>query len=226
MGAPDASPFVIKVMMLLKMAGIPYREAQGNPLKAPKKMLPFIVDSGETIADSTFIRLHIERKYGIDFDAGLSAEQRGIAWAIERMCEDHLYFAMLESRWLDRAIFKQGVGTMFKILPAPMRPVAKIMLRRANRARLIGHGIGRHTRTDIAALALRDLDSLAAILGEKPYIMGDKPCSADAFGFGIVTSILTPSLDTPLRSAMRRKPNLVAYGDRLTRQYFPDLACR
>jgi glutathione S-transferase len=224
LGAPDSSPFVIKVMVLLKLAGIPYRDVQGNPLKAPKKLLPFIEDAGVKVDDSTLIRLHIERKYGVDFDAALTPEQKAAAWAIERMCEDHLYFAMLESRWLDKAIFKKGVGKMFGIIPAPVRPLAKAMLIKDNRARLRGHGIGRHTKSDIAILASRDIDALAAILGDKPYLMGDKPCGSDAFVFGIVTSILTPPLETTLKAAMRKHPNLVAYRDRITREFFPELA--
>jgi len=220
LGAPDSSPFVIKVMLLLKLAGLAYREVQGNPLKAPKKFLPYIEDAGETIADSTFIRWHIERKYRIDFDACLNAEQRAVAWAVERMCEDHLYFAMLETRWLDAANFRNGVGTMFGIIPAPLRPIAKMMLRRQNRQRLLGHGIGRHPRADIEKLAIRDIDTLAALLGDNSFLMGEQPCGADATVFGLVTSILTPPLDTKLRPAMQKHANLVGYRDRLTRRYF------
>jgi glutathione S-transferase len=156
----------------------------------------------------------------------LSAEQKAVAWATERMCEDHLYFAMLEARWLDPAAFRKGVGTMFGVVPLPLRPIAKVMLRRANAARLHGHGIGRHTKADIAMLAARDIDALAAILGDKPYLMGEKPCGSDAFVFGIVTSILTPPLDNPLRAAMQKHANLVAYRDRMTRQFFPSFAGR
>jgi len=226
LGAPDSSPFVIKTMLLLKFAGLPYRDVAGNPLKAPKKLLPYIEDDGVTVTDSTLIRRHIERKYGFDFDAGLSAEQKAAAWAVERMCEDHLYFAMLEARWLDRATFNKGVGTMFGIVPLPLRPLAKMLLLRANTARLNGHGLGRHSKTDIAMLAASDIDALAALIGDKPYLMGDKPCGADAFVFGIVTSILTPALDGPLRAAMQRHANLVGYRDRLTRQFFPASASR
>jgi glutathione S-transferase len=226
LGAPDSSPFVIKVMLLLKLAGLAYREVAGNPLKAPKKFLPYIEDGDAIVADSTLIRRHIERTYAFDFDAGLGAEQKAAAWAIERLCEDHLYFAMLEARWLDRATFKKGVGTMFGALPAPLRPLAKVMLRRANAARLYGHGLGRHSKSDIAMLAARDIDALAALLGDKPYLSGDRPCGSDAFVFGIVTSILTPPLDGPLRAAMHKHANLVAYRDRLTRQFFSELAGR
>jgi len=226
LGAPDSSPFVIKTMVLLKLAGLTYRDVQGNPLKAPKKLLPYIEDEGATVADSTLIRRHIERKYGVDFDAALSPEQTAVAWAVERMCEDHLYFAMLEERWLDRATFKKGVGTMFGVLPAPLRPIAKVMLRRANVARLHGHGLGRHNKSDIAMLGTHDIDALAALIGDKLYLMGEKPCGSDAFVFGIVTSILTPPLHGALRAAVQKRANLVAYRDRLTRQFFPELADR
>jgi glutathione S-transferase len=225
-GAPDSSPFVIKAMVLLKLAGLSYSEVQGNPLKAPRKLLPYIVDAGVMVADSSLIRRHIERKYGFDFDAALNAEQKAVAWAVERMCEDHLYFAMVGARWFDRAIFKKGVGTMFGAVPLPLRPLAKVMLRRANAGRLHGHGLGRHSKADIAALALRDIAALSALIGDKPYLTGDKPCSSDAFVFGIVTSILTPPLDIPLRAAMQEHANLVTYCDRMTRQFFPELADR
>lgn len=220
LGAPDPSPFVIKVMMLLKLAGLAYRDVPGNPLKAPKKFLPYIEDDGATVADSTLIRWHIEQKYRVDFDAGLSAGQKAAAWAIERLCEDHLYFAVLEARWLDRSNFTNGVGTMFGVIPAPVRPLVKAMLVRQNAARLRGHGIGRHTKDDIERLALRDIDALAALLGDMPYVMGEKPCGADATVFGMVTSILTPPLKTALRPAMQKHANLIAYRDRMTAKYF------
>ncbi len=112
---------------------------------------------------------------------------------------------------------------MFGVVPLPARPLAKIILRRANAARLNGHGLGRHSKSDIAMLATRDIDALAALLGNNPYLMGEKPCSADAFVFGILTSILTPPLDNALKSAMQKHANLVSYRDRLTREFFPNV---
>jgi hypothetical protein len=57
---------------------------------------------------------------------------------------------------------------------------------------------------DLSATAAQmlacDREALAALIGEKHYLMGDKPCGSDAFVFGIVTSILTPSLDIPPRA--------------------------
>ena len=44
------------------------------PPASPKGQLPYIVDEAESIADSTFIRAHIEGKYGFDFDARLALQ--------------------------------------------------------------------------------------------------------------------------------------------------------
>lgn len=73
-------------------------------------------------------------------------------------------------------------------------------------------------------MAIRDIDSLAAIIGNKPFLMGERPCAADGFLFGIVTSILTPPLDSPIRTAIEKRANLVAYRDRITCRYFSDQA--
>src|SRR5512132_2110713 len=107
-GLPDPSPFVTKVEVLLKMAGLAYRTDTTGFRQAPKGKLPYIDDDGEQVADSTFIRWHLENKYRIDFDKGLSAEQRAVAWAFEKMAEDHLYWALVDARWFDEANFAKG----------------------------------------------------------------------------------------------------------------------
>jgi glutathione S-transferase len=65
-GLPDPSPYVIKTEIQLKMAGLPYRRDLTGFPTAPKGKLPYIEDDGEVVPDSTFIRAHIERKYGVD----------------------------------------------------------------------------------------------------------------------------------------------------------------
>jgi glutathione S-transferase len=112
-------------MLLLKFAGLEYSEDRGGYGKAPKGKLPYIEDDGLIVADSTFIRFHIEKKYGFDFDAGLTPEQRAAAWAIEKMCEEHLYLALVAMRWLHDANFAKGPAQFFKAVPSPLRPIAQ-----------------------------------------------------------------------------------------------------
>jgi len=223
-GLPDPSPFVTKAEVLLKMADVPYRTDTTGFNKAPKGKLPYIDDDGAVIADSTFIRMHLERKYRIDFDDGLSPAERGVAWAFEKMCEDHLYWAVLHARWMDDANFTAGPRRFFDAAPAPIRPLIVAMVRRQVRRNLWGHGLGRHTADEIALLAARDLGSIAAFLGDKAYLMGARPCGADATVFAFVAACFPSRFKTPIRVAAELQSNLVAYRDRMMGQYYPGLA--
>jgi glutathione S-transferase len=222
-GLPDPSPFVMKAQMLLKLAGLVYHESRGGLPGAPKGKLPYVDDEGTIVADSTFIRWHIERKYRFDFDKGLSDEQRGIGWAVEKMCEDHLYWAILDARWLDKANFRNGPAHFFELAPAPVRPFAKQFVRRQVRRALHGHGIGRHGKDEIAELAKRDLDAIAAIMGNKHCLLDHSPCGADAAVFAFVAAALCDRFDTPIRAAAEAHASLVAYRDRMLQQFYPDL---
>jgi glutathione S-transferase len=221
-GLPDPSPFVTKAEMLLKMAGQPFRIDTGGFNKAPKGKLPYIDDGGEKIGDSTFIRQHLERKYGIDFDNGLSAEQRAIAWAFEKMAEDNLYWTLVDARWLDDANFAKGPAQFFQKIPAPLRPFVVAMIRRTVRKRTKAQGMGLHTGPEIIALGTRSIDAIAEYLGSKPFFMGNEPTGVDATMFAFAAGALCPHFDTPLRTAAERHDNLRRYVGRVTARFYPD----
>jgi glutathione S-transferase len=223
-GLPDPSPFVMKTQVQLKMAGVPYRFERGAPPTAPKGKIPYIQDGAERLGDSTFIRGHIEKEYAFDFDQGLSAEQRAQAWAIERMLEDHLYFALIHARWLDDENFAKGPAHFFDAVPEEAREATRVQARERVRQGLFAHGLGRHSNEEIVELGARSLAALSALLGDKSYLFGDAPCGADATAFGMAASILTPFFEAPLRSRGESHANLVAYCDRMLRQHFPKIA--
>jgi glutathione S-transferase len=135
-GLPDASPFVTKAETLLRMSKLPFEKALMSFSKAPKGKIPYIEDDGQLLGDSTLIRWHLEKKYGIDFDQGLTAEQLAIAWAFEKMAEDNLYWASVYFRWMIDANFRKGPVNFFKGVPAPVRPVVVSMIRRRLRKTL------------------------------------------------------------------------------------------
>lgn len=219
-GLPDASPFVVKAMLLLKFAGLEFSEDRGGYGKAPKGKLPYINDDDVIVADSTFIRFHIEKKYGFDFDAGLTPEQRAAAWAIEKMCDEHLYFALVATRWLDDANFAKGPAQFFKTVPIPFRPILQRLIRRKIGKILNLQGFGRHTPNEQTKLGIADIDALATLIGDKAFLLGEMPCGADAAVFGFVAGFLTPAFDTPIRTAAERHKNLTGYRDRIMQQYF------
>jgi glutathione S-transferase len=223
-GLPDPSPFVTKAEVLLKMAGLAYTVDTHGFRKAPKGKLPYIVDDGEAVPDSTFIRWHLEKKYHIDFDRGLSAEQRAIAWAFEKMLEDHLYWALVKDRWLNNANFAKGPRRFFRGLPAPIQPLVAAIVRRQVRQRLHGQGMGRHSAEEITALGTRSVDATADCLGTKPFMMGDAPTGLDATAFAFVAGVLCPVFESPIRIAAERHDNLRSYVDRMMARFYPDLS--
>ena len=223
-GLPDASPFVMKAMLLLKMSGLDYVEDRSGFSKAPKGKQPYIDDDGEIVADSTFIRFHLERKYGKDFDAHLSDEQKAVGWCVEKMCEEHFYWIVVRIRWMDDANFKRGPARFFDSAPAIVRPLAKWFIRRRIANALWAQGIGRHSAAEIDALGVRDVEALATLIGDKPYLFGNEPRGADATVFGFLASVMAPMAESAVRDAALAKPNLVAYRDRIMQTYFPKSA--
>jgi len=221
-GLPDFSPFVMKAEVLLKMAGLPYRTDTTGFRKAPKGKLPYIDDGGEIVADSTFIRWHLERKHRVDFDRGLTAEQRAVAWAFEKMAEDNLYWVVVELRWLDDANFDRGARRFFDPVPALLRPLVVAMVRRKVRGSLQAQGMGRHAPDEITALGSRSIRALAEFLGDKPFFMGAEPSGVDASAFAFVAGTLCPQFRSPVREAAERYDNLRRYVGRMTARYYPD----
>jgi len=222
MGLPDPSPFVTKAEVLLKLSGLPYKTDSTGFKKAPKGKLPYIVDDGTVVADSSFIRRHLEKKHGIDFDKGLSAAERGTAWAFEKLCEEHLYWGIVQARWMDDANFDAGPRAFFDRAPAPLRPLVIRMVRRQVGKSLHAQGFGRHTDAEIAELCARDLIAISDFLGSKPYLMGANPCGADATLFSFLAGALCDRFKTPIRDAAAGKANLVAYCQRGFQQWFPE----
>jgi glutathione S-transferase len=223
-GLPDPSPFVMKTETLLKMAGLPYEVDTKGFSKAPKGKLPYIDDDGERIADSTFIRWHLEKKYRIDFDRGLGSEQRAVAWAFEKMAEDQLYWTVVHARWMNEANFDRGPRRFFQAVPAPMRPFVTMMVRRKLRRTLHGQGTGRHAPAEIVALAARSIDAIADYLGQKPFFMGVEPTGVDATIFAFIASALCPLFETPIRDAAQRHVNLKRHVGRMAARYYPSFS--
>jgi glutathione S-transferase len=219
-GLPDPSAFVMKSQVQLKMAGLAYKFERAAPRDAPKGKIPFIKVGAHRVGDSTFIRAHIEKHHHFDFDKGLCTVERSLAWAMERMLEDHLYFAILHMRWMDDENWQKGPLHFFDGAPESVATAARERVREM----LHAHGIGRHSSEEIAQLGGRSLSALSAFLGDKPYLMGEAPSGADATAFGMVAAALTPFFSGELQRRAQAHPNLVAYRDRMMRQYYSDFA--
>lgn len=222
-GLPNASPFCMKVETYLRMAGLAYECPRGaSHMKAPKGKLPYIEDESGVVADSTFIIEYLKRKYGDSLDAHLTSVERATALAFQRLLEEDFYWAALYSRWIDDAGFALTRETFFARLWWPFRLVLPHLARRGLRAELHGHGMGRHSRDEIYAIGCRDLTAIADFLGEKPFMMGDRPTSLDAAAYAFLANVLWVPLESPLKAHAQKHPELEAYCQRMKERYYPE----
>lgn len=224
-GQPSGSPFCVKALILLKMAETDFEIVyQDDPRKTPKGKLPIIVDGDVTVADSSFIRAHLEARLGIDLDAGLSAEQRAVSLAFQRLTEEHLYWSMIAARWAHPDGWAAVRDAYFSKLPGLLRPIISGMVRKDVLKSARGHGMGRHAMAEQFQLGADNLTAIAAWLGDKSFMHGPTPTAIDASVGAFVSAIHDDGLDTPMRATARSNANLAAYAARIRERYFPATA--
>lgn len=223
-GLPNASPFCVKVETYLRLTKLDYEPAiLQNPGKAPKKQAPYIVDGSRTIADSALILRYLQETYGNPLTDGLDAKTKAHHLAIERMCEEHLYFALLNERWLRPENSHFVRDTFFGTLPGPMRGLVFKMVQRQMRRRLWSQGMGRHSQDDIDMLAISDIQALSGALGDFPYFGGDVPRQVDCITLGILANVIKGPGNGRIKDKTVALDNLVHYTDRMLNEVFPDV---
>lgn len=145
-GLPNASPFCMKLETYLRMAGLPFQLVNsGDVFKAPKRKLPYIDDGGTVVADSGFIIDYLKGRYGDPLDDALSPLQRALATAFQRLFEEDLYWAVVQTRWAEDAGWAKTRQAFFAAMPLPLRWFVPVLARRGLLAEMRGHGMGRHT---------------------------------------------------------------------------------
>lgn len=225
LGLPNASPFCMKLETYLRMAGLPYstpRFTLKTLQSAPKGKLPYIRDGARTIADSSLIIDYLKSTYGDALDAWLTPSQRAQALAWQRLLEEHLYWAVLYTRWIEPEGWAMTRPAFFADLPAPLAWLVPPLARRGMARELHGHGMGRHSAAEIHALGCADITALAHFLADKPYVMGDAPCTLDAVAYGFLANLLWAPLESALYQHARTWPQLQSYCQRMRQRYYPE----
>lgn len=209
-GQPAASPFCVKAMMLLNMAGAAWTpEVLPDPRKMPYGKLPVIRVGHETIADSDNIRAWLEGQ-GTDFDAGLTPQQRAYSRALIRMVEEHLYFHVVYDRWADNAVWPVTRDSYFGMIPRPLRGLITNRIRKPVIASLHQMGIARFTPQERLARAEPDLQAITKLL-TTPFLFGDRPTAADASIAPQLAGMMATPVPTLLGDRVRGDHVLVDY---------------
>lgn len=219
-GLPSVSPFCLKLDAILKMMDIPHQSiTAATPFGGPKKKAPWIEHEGRKIGDSSFIVAYLIDRFGTDPDAGLTRAQRGQAVAIQRLVEENLYWAMVYDRWVREENWPILKGSVLGSIPAPVRALIAPKARRDVQRQLKGHGLGLHSAEDVAAIARRDIDALADMLGDQEWFFGDAPSMTDAVVYSLLANIRYVEFSSPMKAMIDARPNLAAHVDRFRARF-------
>ena len=222
---PCASPFCMKLETYLRMAGLEHEvKTILNPGKGPAGKAPFIELNGERLPDSRLIIRRLERDTGGRVDGWLTDDQRAEALAWQRLMEEHLYWIIVYSRWLDRDGFRHWGGVTVETtgLPRPLVAVMTRVFRRIVRRDLRSMGFPALGTATVYGLGEADLNALASRLGDRPFLFGDRPTSFDAMLAAHIGSIVEMPWEYPLKVAARAHANLITHYERLMAQYFAE----
>ena len=224
-GTPNMSPFCAKLETYLRMTEIPYRTSSSGILRgAPKGKVPWIEVDGTTIGDSQLVIEELERRLAADgkgaLDAGLSPRDAALGHVVRRTIEEAFYFVGVYARWQADAGYQVVRDEFRKLVPAA---IAVPIVRRAMKRKLHFQGTGRHSPDEAMAMGAADLDAIAELLGDRPFVLGDAPRIVDCALYAFVEAILGPPIDNAVRRAVAGRANLVAYRARVRGRWWKDL---
>ena len=167
-GLPNASSFCLKLETYLRMVEIPFESVYTIEMgKAPKGKMPYIIDGDRKIGDSNFIIDYLKQTYGDRLDDRLTASDRAISLAMRRLIEENLYWAMIHNRWFEPKNWELTKEAFFKEFPPILKAIVPNLARKDMQKQLQGHGMGKHSSTEIYAIGSADLLALSDFLSDK-----------------------------------------------------------
>ncbi|KAI6172461.1 Failed axon connections-like protein [Aphelenchoides besseyi] len=235
---PNLSPYCIKLETWLRFTKVNYKVSSGKkavkfvknvedlPMnhRSHEGTLPKIEYNGEEYADSAFIINELPKLLGIQSpDSILSAEQKAVALAFEKMIEDSLTLGSAKFRYEHMDNIMALFPAKFGFAQSLFNVFFKRMLSSKFNERLFAIGLGRHSREEILTIVNQEFDAVSLQLGKKMYLMGDTPTKVDASLFAVLALMLYMPFDMePKMHILNNCSNLKVYADRIKDQFWPD----
>ncbi|KAL7827772.1 hypothetical protein AOLI_G00309240 [Acnodon oligacanthus] len=221
-GIPSLSPFCLKMETYLRMADLPYQNYYDGKL-SPQGKMPWIEYNQEQVCGSEFIIDFLEEKLGVNLNSNLSPEERAVSRTITKMVEEHFYWTIAYCQWVDNVEETKSMlavsGPLSELLKWILSHVTGSLVKRE----MYGHGIGRFSKDEVYALMEKDMRTLAALLGDKKYIMGPKVSTVDAAVFGHLAQAMWTLPGTRLEQLIKGELiNLAMYCERIRRKFWPE----
>ena len=215
-GLRNVSPFCLKVEMAMSYLDLEFEIAhESDPRKGPKDKLPFIISDGVTYDDSELILKHLDEISNGGLYATLTPAEVAIGTAFSRLADDHLYWLVVASRWLDDDWFPNVKQGFFSNMPLLMGPIVSTLARAQVRKTYNLHGLGRHTKEQQEWFARKDLQAIETIVNEQQYIVGQRLTVYDFSVASLVAGMLDNKPETWVTKLAKDYPGLAEYAERV-----------
>jgi len=137
------------------------------------------------------------------------------------MVEEHIYFIVYASRWIEEHNWQVTKAANFSGIPTLLRGFITKMVRKGAIAQVKGQGMGRHSAAERLARFETDIDAIETLLGDQDYLFGDKPTAADISTITALSFARAFTGPNELNDYLATKPKLNAYIDRGRQVLFP-----
>ena len=174
---------------------------------------------------SEFIE-YVTSLFSLTFDDDLTPEQLAIGHAVSIMLEERLRWCIVYSRWIDERYWLSFKNISLDLVPVLIKTIFPILATRKKKrinSTLNSNGIGKFTPEEIYRFGQKDIDTVATILGDKSYLLGEKPSSFDAVVYSFLANLIDVPIESPLNIFARNCENLCQYCQRMKSIYFSDL---
>lgn len=206
----SVSPYCAKVELYFRLTGRDYVTAKGNVFLSPNRKVPYVKwPEGKKQAESDAIIARLEAE-GPALNAGASEDQLGSVHGLVSQSQRILYYACLQSRFSDG--WEHQEPTVRALVPGLLAWLAVPAIRKDQLKLCANQGFS--TPAD-AARAEPVVDAIADALGGKDFILGDAPRTPDCDLWAMLSASAYTLVDSPARAAVRSKPTLMAYIQRL-----------
>ena len=121
------------------------------------------------------------------------------------MLEESIYWHIIHERWVTEEGWTVYRPIFEALFPPVVGKVVPAMIRRRVIKAIRAQGLGRHPPEEILEMGKADISALAALLGDKPFLLGEQPTSFDAAVYAFLANILVFPVDSPLRRFMQEQ---------------------
>ena len=207
-GLPTTGPLTLKLMMALRMAGIPYQLLPGDLRKSPKRKIPWIETGTTVMADTALILRWLAETRRIDLERGLSSFDRALGLALRVLLEEHWH------QVFEYELILHPEGTGARLGPE---------MQEHFRAHLYERGMLRHTPEEIVTFGKQDLDAVAAWLEGRSWALDERPTLTDCTLWGLLAPAIFAPFTTPCMTHARSLAPLVSFVERARATFFPEI---